>query len=321
MGAVELTRMDFHVSRFMNSEDVREMTACEVGQYCLLLFEAWMIGKDCTLPEEEGKVARYARVETVAPGVLAKFPVVETEEYGPRRRNDVQFEIWGQAKARSEAGRQAADASWAVRRQKQADSGATSGATAVASGSVLLRSTHTKPIQTGTEQTNPEHTIAPERASVPLNPQPNTGSDWSTLAVKHKRFFGKQASSTLKAQYGTACAKYGEDVVLECFNDWAPDALDWVKANDVKQPLFAFFKKLPDMAETVVGAREADAAEVTQRAADAARAQQETTQREQQVVAARKADADKWDSMTKPSTDNEVSLADYLEEDTLAEKQ
>ncbi len=109
--AVELSRMDFHVTRFMTSEDVQEMDACEVGQYCLLLFNAWMIAKDVTLPVEPEKLARYARVKEVSSSVLKKFPAVETQ-WGVRRRNTSQLEVWEAAKARTEAGKKGADSRW-----------------------------------------------------------------------------------------------------------------------------------------------------------------------------------------------------------------
>ena len=109
--AIELSRMDFHVTRFMESEDVEEMDAREVGQYCLLLFKAWQLAKDASLPVEIDKLARYARVSEVSSSVLRKFPLVETE-WGKRRRNEVQFGIWKAARARSKAGKRNADSRW-----------------------------------------------------------------------------------------------------------------------------------------------------------------------------------------------------------------
>lgn len=109
--AIELSRMDFHVTRFMESEDVEEMDACEVGQYCLLLFKAWQLAKDVSLPVESEKLARYARVSEVSPSVLRKFPVVDTE-WGKRRRNEVQLGVWKAARARSKAAKKNADTRW-----------------------------------------------------------------------------------------------------------------------------------------------------------------------------------------------------------------
>jgi len=114
--AVELTRMDFHVARFMESEDVEEMDACEVGQFCLLLFKAWLLAKDATLPTDDSKLAKYARVKKVAESVLRQFPLVETQ-WGERRRNTVQLSIWQAAKARSDAGKNGAAKRWQAQPQ------------------------------------------------------------------------------------------------------------------------------------------------------------------------------------------------------------
>lgn len=160
---------------------------------------------------------------------------------------------------------------------------------------------------------------AGQPASLPSS-KPNTGGDWKTIAVKCKRQFGRiPGDARSKDNYAEACFKYSEDVVLAAFDEWAPGA-GWVKEKGY-DPLRMFLKALPDIADVLTADKELTQAEDVQRAADAAQAQKDQATREQQVAAARKADADKWDSMTKPSTDNEVSLADYLEEDTLAEKQ
>jgi uncharacterized protein YdaU (DUF1376 family) len=123
--AVELTRMDFHVLRFMDSNDVEDMTASEVGQYCLLLFKAWLGAKDVTLPVDEKRLAKYARVKHVSPLVLKQFPIVETKEWGQCRRNKVQLQVWWTAKARSEAGKAGAAGRWEKEHQGEADADTT----------------------------------------------------------------------------------------------------------------------------------------------------------------------------------------------------
>lgn len=120
MAAIELTRMDFHVTRFVESEEVEEMGACEVGQYCLLLFKAWSRAKEVTLPVDEAKLAKYARVENVSPLVLRQFPVVETE-WGSRRRNDVQYRIWTEAVSRSNKGKDMAKSRWNKKNDTEGD--------------------------------------------------------------------------------------------------------------------------------------------------------------------------------------------------------
>lgn len=144
--------------------------------------------------------------------------------------------------------------------------------------------------------------------------QTNPGSDWSNLRRLHRNTLGRKPDKSMFAhKYAAACETYGEEVVLACFGEWGPTAKDWVREKNVDHPLHAFFKKLPDMASEELADRDDRQAEAAQSVADAAKTQQELARREAQVVAARKADADKWDSMTKPSTENVVTLADYLE--------
>jgi uncharacterized protein YdaU (DUF1376 family) len=145
---VELSRMDFHVTRFMTSEDVQEMDAGEVGQYCLLLFNAWMIAKDVTLPVEPDKLARYARVEEVSPAVLKKFPKVETQ-WGVRRRNASQLEVWEAAKARTEVAKKNANMRWHRN------------GNAVAYAEAMLE--HTIPEHTRTEQSGTDSPLSLEQ--------------------------------------------------------------------------------------------------------------------------------------------------------------
>src|ERR1700730_11776339 len=98
----EYTRFDFHVHDFLNSEDVKQMTAEEVGQYILLLCEAWVIGKEATLPDNPKYLARIARVPEVSPLVMSKFYKVEME-CGPRLRNKGMYIEWQATVKRSES--------------------------------------------------------------------------------------------------------------------------------------------------------------------------------------------------------------------------
>ena len=77
-------------------------------------------------------------------------------------------------------------------------------------------------------------------------------ADWKNLAIRHKHIFGSKASVSFKDKYFDACHTYGESIVLECFDTWAPGAKDWAQNNNVRSPLFAFFKKLPEEANDAV---------------------------------------------------------------------
>jgi hypothetical protein len=163
------------------------------------------------------------------------------------------------------------------------------------------------------EKERKEKPVASQHASSPPRAQPNSGGDWKTIAIKCRRQFGKiPADARSKDNYAEACFKYSEDVVLAAFDEWAQGA-GWVKEKGY-DPLRMFLKALPDIAGVMQAEKELEQAEGIQRAADAAQAQRDRAARESQIAAARLADAAKWDSMSKPSTDNEVSLADYLED-------
>lgn len=103
------------------------------------------------------------------------------------------------------------------------------------------------------------------------------GGDWKAIAIRHKRYFSKKAGVNFKKDYEIACLKYTEAVVLECFDAWAPGALSWVRDKNVDQPLYSFFKKLPEEAadtiEVAAAVKDEDAREAsTKRKADAAQA-------------------------------------------------
>lgn len=114
----DFTRFDFHVVRFLSSETVKRMTAEEVGQFILLLCEAWVIGKEATLPDDPAYLTRIARCNKVSPLVMSKFPKIEME-CGMRRQNEALYKEWQAAVKRStaakERGRLGNEARWGNR--------------------------------------------------------------------------------------------------------------------------------------------------------------------------------------------------------------
>lgn len=108
---MDLTRFDFHVVRFMNSETVKRMSAEEIGQFILLLCDAWLTGKDASLPDDLTYLARVARVNEVSSLVLSKFPIIRTD-CGKRRQNPALFVEWTAATKRSRAAREKATSKW-----------------------------------------------------------------------------------------------------------------------------------------------------------------------------------------------------------------
>jgi uncharacterized protein YdaU (DUF1376 family) len=98
--SADMTRFDFHVNRFLDSEDVQRMSAEEVGQYILLLCEAWRLHKEATLPADPDYLSRVARVRKVSPRVMKKFFPVDMQTLDGkevRLRNKRLFEEWQKA--------------------------------------------------------------------------------------------------------------------------------------------------------------------------------------------------------------------------------
>ena len=248
MAAVELTRMDFHVARFMNSDDVDEMSDAEVGQFCLLLFRAWLGAKDCTLPVEEEKLLRHARTTKISPIVLKQFPVVETE-WGARRQNLTQIKEWEQAKIRSEAGKVAADRRWG--RADEPDAPAMPAhSEGIPSAFIAAVPNPNQPVST---QTVSDHTRTNQTKQTTAIV---STSSWENLRRIHKHIFRKNPTdpNRHKGKYAEACHKHTEDVVLECFRLWAESKKEWVLNDGIQQPLYVFWKALPDLAADQVNA-------------------------------------------------------------------
>ena len=221
----DLTRFDFHVLRFMKSLDVMAMTDAEVGQYILLLSESWLIGDDCTLPDNVDLLARLARTEEVSPLVLKKFPVTDTK-WGHRRRNTILYAEWLNTLKRSDDGRKAV--------QSRPD-----------------RSTEfVRPYNDRT--TNDVATMVPKPSQANSNQaEPNQEShDIHTITRKYRAAIGKSHSRSkfFAEKYETACRQFGEDAVIAEFEDWA-ESNKWRKDSLGNSGLRFFFSDLPEMIE------------------------------------------------------------------------
>ena len=232
----DLTRFDFHVLRFMKSLDVMAMDACEVGQYMLLLSEAWLIGDACTLPDDLAFLARLARVDAVSDKVLKKFPVAETE-YGTRRRNEVLHAEWVKVLDRqeiaSENGRRGGTSASVYKADAARENGKLGG----------RPSTRNNPTET---QAGTQAQAEPSRTK----PNQTNECDFKNLAVRYRKTFHVNLShgEIQKKSYADACAKFGEDVVLEKFESWAPDNM-WIRERRHTNGLRQFYEALPSMVE------------------------------------------------------------------------
>jgi hypothetical protein len=148
-----------------------------------------------------------------------------------------------------------------------------------------------------------------------VSQEQNTGGTWKNLSIRHFRLFGgKKPSVKFTAQYAAACLKYGEQIVLDCFDSWANGSAAWIKSQNIEQPLFIFFKNLDKEAEDAMELAEAlkeddsrieqEKRAVAERGKQAAAAQDESIERQTQEIIARR-DA-------RPAV-SEVSLEDFLE--------
>ena len=235
----ELTRFDFHVNRFLNSEDVENMTAEEVGQYLLLLCHSFVKGREASLPDDPEALARYARSDKVSKLVLKKFPVVETE-WGLRRRNETLYTEFLLAKKRSENGRSAVAERW----EKD-------GNTAVVRPYNERSTNEDRSVLPIPYHTSPIHTTPHQPTPAGFSP-----GSWKTLAIRFRGVIGKFISSTKtnKQKYSEFCNQYGEDKVLSVFDQWGSQNKAWVAEKG--DALFFFWKELPDLIEADSSAQE-----------------------------------------------------------------
>lgn len=142
-----------------------------------------------------------------------------------------------------------------------------------------------------------------------LQPSAKGKGDWSNIRRPYRHVFGKKPDSArFKHKYEQACLEYGEDVVIACFESWAATAGDLIKGFD--NPLYSFFKKLPDLAADEVACKQEDK-EL------AAQAEKEKQQRAQDEAAMeesiRRQKAADWLRMNEtPPPENGASVLEYL---------
>lgn len=104
--AGDITRMTFNVLNFMNSETIESFSNEEIGQWMRLWGKAVLLAKECSLSDDLVLLAKYANTtpRKLSQRVIEQFPVVLTE-YGPRRRNKVQYDVWCELCEKSEVAR------------------------------------------------------------------------------------------------------------------------------------------------------------------------------------------------------------------------
>ena len=239
----DLTRFDFHALRFTKSLSVMAMSNDEIGQYTLLLCEAWLGGRNTTLPDDPELLARLARCKKVSDKVLAMFPVIEPG----LRRNETMYGEWMATTERlgiaSVAGRRGNEIRW----------GANRGAITTPSTSEERPSesfiAQTRPDQIDSNQTSPNQSTSFGQGT------------FKNIAIQYSSYFGVHHSKSKKhlERYQKACSQYGEDKVLEYFQRWAETA-GWLKEKRDTNGLNFFWRPMEEIAEgdTLRIAREQD---------------------------------------------------------------
>jgi len=223
----DFTRFDFNAHNFLNSEAVEIMTDAEAGQYILLLAKSWLLAKAASLPDDPTLLAKWAHCEKVSDLVLSKFPQVETE-FGARRRNEVLYQEWIKTLDRtvsaSENGKIGAATRWGGYRDANGE---------------VNRVAMTPSIT----QTNPNQAI-------PNQSKPSDGGNFKNLAVRYRKSFHVNLShgAIQKDEYSKACIQFGEDTVLEKFDEWALENM-WIKERRHTNGLRQFYEALPAMIE------------------------------------------------------------------------
>lgn len=247
----DLTRFDFHALKFTRSFSIRQMSNEEIGQYILLLSEAWLGGKDTALPDNLEVLSSLARCKKISEKVLAMFPAVEPGV----RRNETLYGEWMATKERltiaEEMGRKGNEVRWGANRDANrvaigSQSGGDREPVAKVSPPSRQGVAQTKPNQTDSYQTN---NFDSGRAS---SSQCEHGQcTFKNIAIRYSSYFGINHSKGQKhiQKYQTACSKYREDKVLEYFETWAEGAIKWLKERRDSNGLNFFWRPLDEIAE------------------------------------------------------------------------
>lgn len=229
----DITRFDFHVMRFMESEWVQQMSASQVGQYILLMCKAWLQGKDTTLPDNPGLLAAWAKVDAVDQIVLDRFPVVQTN-HGMRRRNEALYREWQDTIARSFL---------APAANGSLGGSSTSEAKAEAARRNGLLGGRPK---TQAEPNTPSST-QPDSTQIESVTSTSGQSRFANLSARYRKAFGVAISTHKRAKndYAVACHTYGEDTVLAMFDQWSTEpGNDWIREKRHPYGIKSFYEQL-----------------------------------------------------------------------------
>lgn len=243
----DLTRFDFHVNRFLYSEDVQVMTAEEVGQYFLLICHAWMGGKNASLPNNPTLLAKFARCHEVSSLVMSKW------ELGSDNRlyNNGLTREWQAATGRYMSASENGKIGGLVKSEAKSNA-------AKENGKLGGRPSITQAKPNGTQSISDQ--IIPDQ-SIPNQSIPNQSyqtkfeggshgqGNFKFISTRYRAAFRKDLARTKQnhEEYAAACNTYGEDIILEKFESWAKDN-QWIASHPKGgNRLFVFLQALPAM--------------------------------------------------------------------------
>ena len=236
----DLTRFDFHVNRFLYSEDVQLMSAEEVGQYFLLICHAWMIGKNASLPNNPTLLCKYARSAVISGLVMSKWE----EGKDGRLYNAALSKEWDAANVRcmvASAGGKIGGMSKSEAKSNAARENGKLGGRPAKPNETQPISDHIIPDHTNPYQTNETKFVGGEFGT----------GNFKFISTHYRAAFRKDLARTKQnhEEYAEACRTYGEDIVLEKFDDWASDN-QWIASHPKGgNRLFVFLQALPSIIE------------------------------------------------------------------------
>lgn len=134
--------------------------------------------------------------------------------------------------------------------------------------------------------------------------------NWRNIATRHRNLLGKMVASPKKHQekYFEFCNNFGEDIVLECFEQWAPSKRQWAQ-DPQSQPIFDFWKQLPDLAADLLAIKEEENAQQKAIQSEQQNQNKENAAVEQHVAAQKKADGEFMKSSPAPGNEEDPITA------------
>ena len=216
--------------KFMSSPDVEMMTCEEIGSYFLLLQKAWLLGENCTLPNDPVRLARLSRIDKVSDLVLSKFLMDKDGRlYNPRLSME-----WQEALKRSKDAAKSANARWNKDMRPHSDRNATAlpaqcDGNAKTEHNTTEQNTKTKTMQRHVSEPESADAVSSSASSETQTAGPTESAVRvaASLAAILGRDDLKPATKTAWAEQAEVLVtKHGEATVLQVMNALLADNRD-----------------------------------------------------------------------------------------------